>query len=101
MSLLCNDNFFVERIALMKVISQTQCQSLLETNPIRSSQNGLETCLKSKNFVSELDNVLPDVQGVQGVGVAPGEAGRRNLSAVVLVDLLVDAASVVLHLVIG
>ena len=38
------------------------------------------------------------MKGMQDVGVAPGEASGRGLSAGIFVDLLVDAATIILDL---
>jgi len=54
--------------------------------------------LESENFWSHLNDGLPDVQGVQDVGVGPGEALGRGLNAGPLVDLLVHATAVVFNL---
>ena len=45
-----------------------------------------------------MNSVLSDVDGVQDVGVAPGQAGGRGLDAGPLVDLLVHAAAVAFDL---
>lgn len=54
--------------------------------------------LKSKNIFPEFDHILSDVNGVQDVGVAPGETGGRRLNAGVFVDLFVNATPIVLNL---
>ena len=55
---------------------------------------------KSENSIFDLDDVLPDMQGVQDVGVAPGEALSTYLDAGVAVELLAYPATVILHLVV-